>query len=356
MDWEHLLKIKKNDIVDRLLEIPPKENKKASAFFPILDKNGTHQADLLIMPEDKKYNYILAIVDVGSRLVDAEALKTKTDLLDAIKKIYNRDILDFPKRLEVDDGSEFKGRVAQFIKSKNIMIRVAKPGRHRSQAVVERYNYLIGHALLKRMLAQEVLTGDQNNEWVDDLPGLITYINSYADKRVKRVKKKMKGEPLANIPKGKKHEDIIPIGTKVRLKLYAPVSATTGKQVFGNFRSADIRYDPQIRTIKKFLINQDAPVMYFLNHPKKKDEMEIVPYSRHELQIVDENETIQNGKQLIRGKPNHYVIEKFIGKKKVGRKTFLKVKWLGFDEMDATYEPLEKLQNDVPDMVAEYLH
>lgn len=353
MNWQKLLNKKKYDIVDRLLEIPPKENRKASAFFPILAKNGTHQADLLVMPNDKGYNYILTVVDVGSRKVDAEPLKTKTDVLNGIQKIYKRKILNVPKRFEVDDGSEFKGDVTRYLKNNHVMIRIAKPARHRSQAVVERYNHLLGHALLKRMLAQEILTGEESKEWVDDLPSLIKYINSYSEMRVKRIEKRMTGEPLPNIPKNKTHEDIIPNETKVRIKLYYPISATSGKKLYGNWRSTDIRYDPQIRTVKKFLINQDAPVMYFLNDPKNKSEMEKVPYSRHELQIVSEKETIKDGQELIRGKPKKYIIESILGKKKNGKKTLLKIKWLGFDA--TTWEPLEDIKKDVPDMVQEFI-
>ena len=40
------------------------------------------------------------------------------------------------------------------------------------------------------MTAQELLTAEQSNDWVDDLPTLIKFINVRAEKRMKKLKLK----------------------------------------------------------------------------------------------------------------------------------------------------------------------
>ena len=57
--------------------------------------NGSHQADLLFLPEDKGYKYALVVVDIATGKTDIEPLKTKQskEVLDAMKRIYKRKYL-----------------------------------------------------------------------------------------------------------------------------------------------------------------------------------------------------------------------------------------------------------------------
>jgi hypothetical protein len=74
------------------------------------------QADLLFMPTDKGYKYMLVVIDNGSRLVDAEPLKSKESkaVVSAFQMIFSRGIVAMPNvRIEVDAGSEFKAGVAK---------------------------------------------------------------------------------------------------------------------------------------------------------------------------------------------------------------------------------------------------
>jgi transposase InsO family protein len=112
------------------------------------------------MPNDDGYKYALVIVDIYDRKTDAEPIKDKTtkSVLDAFKKIYERHILKIPKWLHVDAGSEFKSDVKKWLENEGVTIRIAQPGRHRQQAIVERRNKLIATILFKRMVAEELLT------------------------------------------------------------------------------------------------------------------------------------------------------------------------------------------------------
>jgi len=100
---------KNNQEVYNLFKTPKKD--KISPVFYNFEKDHTHQADLLFMPDDKGYKYCLCVVDVATALMDAEPLKEKTSdaVLFALKKIYARKVLDLPYKLITDSGGEFQG-------------------------------------------------------------------------------------------------------------------------------------------------------------------------------------------------------------------------------------------------------
>ena len=100
-----------NNLVNNLTEVPKKEKNYATPHTTANVKYATMQADLLFLPEDDGYKYLLVVVDVATRLTDAEPLKNKEakTVCNATKKIFRRKILQTPLRLEVDAGTEFKG-------------------------------------------------------------------------------------------------------------------------------------------------------------------------------------------------------------------------------------------------------
>ena len=57
-----------------------------------------------------------------------------------------------------------------FIASQHVDTRYAPTARHRMQGLVERLNQTIGDLLMKRMAAEELLTGLQTRKWVSDVP------------------------------------------------------------------------------------------------------------------------------------------------------------------------------------------
>jgi PhoPQ-activated pathogenicity-related protein len=87
-------KAKDNDasnVADVLMK-KPKADKKGSTmphFTTNLPKDDRHQADTLYLPNDNGYKYALVLVDVGTRMIDAEPMKGRTgdDTVEAIKKI-----------------------------------------------------------------------------------------------------------------------------------------------------------------------------------------------------------------------------------------------------------------------------
>lgn len=121
-----LNKKKPRNELTKLFEIPKPDSYFNSTTFEYIGVNEYHQADLLETPNDKGFLYALVVVDQGSRICDAVALKSKSSLSvsNAFKKIYEENkILPYPKFLVVDNGTEFKGEVIKLMNDKDVTIK-----------------------------------------------------------------------------------------------------------------------------------------------------------------------------------------------------------------------------------------
>lgn len=269
---------KKNDLVQQLMSQPPIEKKITMPATDQFTKVGAvHQSDLLYLPTDRGYKYALVVVDIGSRICDAEPVKGKTqnDIMKAFETIYSRKILEWPtKLLQVDQGAEFGKQTKKLFNSKEIMVRYSKQGRSRQQAVVEAYNGTIARGLFYAQYEIELKTGKINTEWIDNLPKLIKVINNHVEKVMKKKK-----TPLLDTRCRKGTCKLLDIGTQVRVKLDKP-RESTGEKLQGSFRKTDLRYEPQIRTITEIVLRPAQPPMY------KVSGLEMVNFSKEQLQMV----------------------------------------------------------------------
>jgi hypothetical protein len=338
---------KEKSLIGNLYTKPKKDIGVNAPHFNVLNAGMIQQADLLFLPNDQGHKYCLVVIDASSKITDAEPLKSKT--ADAVKqafeKIYARKILEPPKRIiQVDAGGEFRGAVAKYFSDKGIIMRVAKTGRHRQQAIVERMNSTIGSVLFKRMTAQEAVTGQTSKEWLEDLPELIKIIN---EKAKTKKKPKLGTEPTCSGDAC----NLLPEGTKVRVQLDNPIDLITGK-LSGRFRAGDIRWNPTVRIVRQVLLKPASPPLYLLDGKFGSKKVEQVAYSRGQLQVIPANEKVDN--IPLRGKHNvgKYIIEKILSKYTIGKKTKYKVKWLNYK--DPTVESREKLLQDVPDLVKQF--
>ena len=75
------------------------------------------------------------------------------------------------------------------------------------------------------------------------------------------------------------------IGTKVRLKLDAPVNYLDNKRLIGKFRAGDIRWTKEIYTIIATYLTPSNPVMYAVKDSKGVIIKGAV-YTRYELKPV----------------------------------------------------------------------
>jgi len=334
----------RNEKIYNLYKTPKKDKGVNMPRIEAFEENAVHQADILFLPHDGAYKYALVVVDVATRKVDAEPLKGKSadDVLNAFKKIYGR-VLKLPMRLEVDSGGEFKGSVKKYFTDKGVFVRYGQPSRHRQQGLVERMNQILGKALYQRMVAQEMLTGEKETRWIKDLPVMTGAINAG------RKKKKVVEDPVCEGDSC----NLMEIGTKVRVQLDEPIDLLTGEKLHGHFRSTDIRWNPKVREIKEILIRPGQPPMYLLDGKVGKREVTPIAYTKNQLQVVPADEKPPNPK-VIRGKPNTYIVEKIVDKKKEGNRIYYKVRWLGYSAKDDTYELRSELMKDVPDLIKEY--
>jgi hypothetical protein len=331
------LNIEKENVVTKLTEVPPKE--KVTPQTQALEEGATAQADTLFLPNDNGFKYCLVVVDIATRKMDCEPMKTKSaeETKKAFQKILKRKILKEPNRLEVDEGTEFKGAFYKALHNEiGFLVKLA--GRHRSQSVVESKNYILGKILNAKMLEDEVANEQTSRHWVKILPQVVRLINSeYARDKNNPVVSKP-DEPLKI---DKTNNEIISIGTKVRVKLDNPVDFENNK-LHGKFRAGDIRWSREIHKITDFYLRPGYPVMYQLDENMK------VAYTSYQLQKVDESNEITP-------KPNEnkkYQVEKILKKIVKNRKIFYKVQWKGYDE--TTIEPRSVLIQDVPELIQDF--
>jgi hypothetical protein len=333
-----------NQELYNLFKKPPKEKKNDMPRYYNFEENNTHQADLLYLPEDKGFKYCLVVVDVATGKTDAEPLKNRSasDVLAAIKRIYNnyrRKILKTPELLIVDSGSEFQGPFLEYFKYNKVRVKKALRGRHRQLALVERKNQIIGKVLFMRMFAQELLTGEVSKQWVDDLPKIIKKINEkyshdvYTDDELFE-----KFNPWQDLK-----QDIIPLGTNVRIALDEPQDIGD-KVLHGKFRDTDHRYTTDIYKVVDYIFDPHQPILYKVNKPLKKNER--VAYTRKQLQIVSPDEQDPHIK-VIRGTPKQYAVKKLLGKRMFKKRLQYLVWWRGYKKDASTWEDSKNISKEL---------
>ena len=356
---DEALGIQEDSIVSNLIDVPTKDKGANATKFNVSVKNAVHQADLLFLPEDKGYRYALVVVDVATRSMDAEPLKSKKpeEVLKAFRTIYRRKYLKWPKSfLHVDPGSEFKGVVVKEFQKKGIIVRVGKAGRHRQQALVEKANSYIGRAIMKRQTAEELVTGETARQWISDLPKIVKVINDImtitpptksVEKRVKdkktgkRKKVTVGPDPSPRCSGGSCQ--LLTVGTKVRVIAEKPVDAAHGKNLSGKFRTGDIRWEKPIRKVTQINLHPGNPPMYMVSGVKN------VAYTKNQLQVVTEKE-----KPVQASAQRKFLVDKIVKKEKRKGLIHYLIKWKGQPSSQNTWEPRKNVLADVPTLVAAF--
>lgn len=232
---------------------------------------------------DNSNNYILSVVDVATKMIDCEKLRNKTAeaTLNAIKKIYSRDIIKEPTYMLVSDlGSEFKGQFEQYFEDKGVIIKKADVARHRQVGLVEAKNKKIAKLLFLRQTNEELETGKECRKWIDILDKVVQFLNE--KQALANSKHKNKNDTIMTY--STEATEIIPLGQSVRQKLDRPINAATGKPLTGNskFRETDIRWSKEVYKIVDIILQPNQPVMYEINNGKPR-----TLYTYYQLQKVD---------------------------------------------------------------------
>src|SRR5204862_2065343 len=113
-----------------------------------------------------------------------------------------------------------------------------------------------------------------------------------------------------SIPRISKNDTLLSKGIRVRVKLDEPISVL-GKKLHDKFCTGNIRWDPEIQTIKKLILSPDQPPTYLLNGPHGRLGVSWCAYTKKQLQIVSDNENPPPD-SIIRGKPEWYIPEKIL--------------------------------------------
>ena len=154
-------------------------------------------------------------------------------------------------------------------------VRVALTNRHRSQGLVEYRNQLIGLLIHQLQAINELKNtkGKLYTGWIKELPNIITQLNLNVPKP-KTVQ--VSDEPYFT----KNNDEILPVGTKVRVQLDYPQD-THGNKLHGSFRASDIKWSRNIEKVSQIILKPSFPPMYMVG-----DNIE-TSRTRNQLQVVD---------------------------------------------------------------------
>ena len=328
-----------NDSKNTLKKLYMKPEKTPNAELPhikVPEPRMIYQADLLYLPDDEGYHYLLVVVDNHNNALDFEPMKNRTasTTLESIKKIFSRRYLSKPHfMIEVDNGVEFGGLFKSFfenckVKKDRIYVKKNHAGRHSQLGLVENLNKIIGSVIHMQLTDDEVNTGEESRNWLDLLPKLRISMN----KHLRRDKSKVIEEQTLTKCEG----ELLPIGAKVRVLLDNPKSVS-GKKLHGTFRAGDIRWEVEPRTIEEYILRIDQPPMYFVSGITN------CVYRRQQLQVVSDDET--------KGVQRKFVIDKLLRRFTEKRVVKFEVLWEGGEK---TIEPRAHLMKDVPQLVLEF--
>ncbi len=322
---EHLKTNKKTEL-SKLYKKPVSETRAQTPISQVFEKNVYHQADILYLPEDNEFKYLLVVVDMYDSSVDAEPVKDilskDNDVLKAFNKIYSRKYLDLPFVITLDRGSEFTQQsIKDYFKSNKVYIKYALAGRSRQLANVERMNQTIGTILLKRQANQELITGQQDKQWVSEIKELIEYLN---ENKKQPLKKELSPDPIVDDYTG----NLLKIGQKVRILLDKPIDTVKGNRLYGNFRNGDIKWSKEIYKISQVLLKPGYPPMYLIDNDDN------VARTKNQLQKVSRNEKEPDAK-FLRGNPENYIVAEILDDRTTNGKKEYKVRWKGFSDSDA---------------------
>ena len=265
-------------VINELMKQPLKEGRDDIPKFQNFVKNNCHQADILFLPSDRGYKYLLVVVDISTRLIDAEQLKDKnaSSVVKAFKKIYNRDILDIPTNINCDSGTEFHGETKKYFDDLNINIRYADANRHRQQGIVESANQRIGKIIFMMQSHQELQTKKQCKVWVKFIRQIINDLNEDSINKNKTQTKEISSVPIIT----ENNKNILNVNDKVRVKLDHPIDVYNKKKLGGNFRAGDIKWTINVYKIKEVLLRPGFPPLYLTTKSKTTQ------YTTQQLQVI----------------------------------------------------------------------
>ena len=119
---------------------------------------------------------------MASRYKVARPIRTKQakDVAEMIADIYKVGPLTYPKILQCDNGSEFKGEVTRLLEKHEVKIQqVTTKYKHNHTAFIEALNKILTEQLFKVQDEQELNDPEKvSSTWVKHLYGLVECLNN----------------------------------------------------------------------------------------------------------------------------------------------------------------------------------
>ena len=152
--------------------------------FDMSTPNAVHQWDLFV-PHDtlgcgrgrKPYKYGLIVLDVASRVKEAEPLTSKdsAEVASVFRKIYPRGPLKYP---QLHSLAENWWKTKEMEKYKTNIWR-RRMEIHRDQPIMERFKRTLAECLFRHQYAVEMRlpAGQRSSEWVFRLPAVVSALN-----------------------------------------------------------------------------------------------------------------------------------------------------------------------------------
>jgi len=226
--------------------------------------------------KNKNYSYIANIVDVFSRKLWLEPMKTKSSITtkNALNRIIERADVK-PKYLISDNGGEFEKHFKTYCKENDIKQRFNRAYSPQANGIVEAKNKQV------RKLIKNVFIQHRNNVWINDIKTIENILNNTYTSAIKNIPNKIwtntnqPNEPLQllNNPlqqeQHEAHEEIkknvqkkiaefkdkeFNIGDSVRLRLDEIFKNIKDKVKKQDTKDLIIAYSPSIFTIDKKII------------------------------------------------------------------------------------------------------
>ena len=253
--------------------------------FAVPRKFGILQADLIYIKEESDgYKYILTVVDVASRKMDAIPLKGRThnDVIGGFEAVWKNGHIDEDcvKFVYTDPGSEFKNKTFHdYMDDRGIIVRHTMTARKNQTGVVEYYNYVIMKYLGQKMTSEELEDGNDYSNWAPDLKKIVEVLNNKKYERYPKISEFM-GQPRV-----KPGESLLKEGTLVHVRLQQPVDHNVDDKkarLHGGFRTGDLRWEKKPTKINNVIINPKQPVRYMV------EKYNNVSFVRKELLVAGE--------------------------------------------------------------------
>lgn len=155
-------------------------------YYTTFEINGLWQADIIDLHLLKKFNdghgYILAVIDVFSKFVYAQPLKTKSaaEVTKAFRNmidgaVVKEGVRSAPRTLQTDEGKEFINKdFKAFLKSRNIRLHVRLTMSLHKQSIIERFNRTMQTLIRRYFTATRAATP----RYVDVLSKLVHLYNN----------------------------------------------------------------------------------------------------------------------------------------------------------------------------------